>query len=109
MITDGIRPFFLADMRVADALADCPDGDATPDYLMVVWASLAASDADATAADFEVACALYWAATHTHTGQGDPRYALACSLDYRPGACERGPEPGSAAAVAYDGLLALWG
>jgi hypothetical protein len=109
MMTDGIRPFFLTDMCVADALADCPDGDAAADYLTVVWASLAASDADATAADFDVACAVYWAATHCYTGQGDPLYVLACALKYRPGACERGPEPGSAAAVAYGGLLALWG
>lgn len=51
---------------------------------------------DETCVSFEIAAALHWFTQWHWNGQADPLYALHCALDYRPGACENGPEPGSA-------------
>ena len=49
---------------------------------------------------FSIAQGLYWYCADYHAGQNSPEYAVLSTLGYRPGACERGPDPDDSTAQA---------
>lgn len=82
------------------------DPQSTLEIIQCLWTG----NEDHKALAFEIADGLHWHCVDYHSGQWGPRYAIMCELDYRPGACERGPEEDDSgeregAAYVYD-LLA---
>lgn len=51
---------------------------------------------------FSVAQGLYWYCADYHGGQNSEAYSVLSQLDYRPGACERGPDDSTAQAIYED-------
>lgn len=56
---------------------------------------------------FDAAQGLYWACVNWHGGQASDLYRISCQLDYRPGACESGPEDDTDAEMVYGELNEL--
>lgn len=98
-----VGPATLAVLALArDTLAASDEGriDAAERLALALAPEYGRGEEGDRALAFDVAQGFYYGCTENYEGQGDSRYALACSLGYRPGACERGPDEGLASDVA---------